>query len=79
MSFERVLSVFDSVFGYITTPEEAHRYITETWNALESGLFKIRIQDIHPFTVDGLKDAQRALTTPGGKIAGKILLKISEP
>ena len=67
-----------SVFGYIATPEEVHPYITETWDAVQSGLFKIRIQELYPFTADGLRDAQKDLTTPGGKVAGKLLVNISE-
>lgn len=66
------------MYGYLATPEEAHPYITETWDAVQSGLFKIRIQDFYPFTVDGLRSAQKDLTTSGGKVAGKLLLKVAE-
>lgn len=48
------------------------------WDAIKSGLFKIRIAGIYPFTADGAREAQQELTTPGGKLAGKILLKISD-
>ena len=67
-----------SVFGYVTTPEEANHYVPEVWGAVKSGLFKIRIVTLHPFTAEGLRDAQKEITTPGGKLAGKILLKVSE-
>ncbi len=67
-----------SVYGYIVTPEEAHHYSQEVSNALKSGLFKIRICSVYPFTAEGVQEAQREITTPGGKLAGKILIKIAD-
>ncbi|PSS36823.1 hypothetical protein PHLCEN_2v1367 [Hermanssonia centrifuga] len=68
----------DTVYGYIVTPEEAHHYSQEVSNALKSGLFKIRICSVYPFTAEGVQEAQREITTPGGKVAGKILIKIAD-
>lgn len=67
-----------SVFNYVTTPEEAYPYVKEVFDGLVSGLFKVRICSVYPFTVEGVRDAQKEITTPGGKLAGKILIKVSE-
>lgn len=67
-----------SMNNYIVTPEEAHPYLEELWQAIKTGLFKYRIERVHPFTVEGIREAQRELTSPGGTLAGKILLKISD-
>lgn len=64
--------------GYIVTPEEADHYGNELWDAVKSGLFKVRIVDVQPFSTEGARTAQKELTTPGGKIAGKILIKIAD-
>ena len=64
--------------NYITTPEESEHYTKELWEALTSGLFKVRICNVYPFTTEGAQTAQKEITTPGGKLAGKILIKISE-
>ena len=63
---------------YITTGEESDHYTNELWSLLESGVFKVRICSTYPFTAQGAQDAQKELTTPGGKLAGKIIIKISE-
>ncbi|KAJ3558781.1 hypothetical protein NM688_g722 [Phlebia brevispora] len=63
---------------YIATPEEAHHYTQEFFKAVQSGLFKPRIVNVYPFTADGVRDAQKEITTPGGKLAGKILIKIAD-
>ncbi|EKM48389.1 uncharacterized protein PHACADRAFT_179513 [Phanerochaete carnosa HHB-10118-sp] len=62
--------------NYIVTPEEADFYAKELWDAVERGLFKVRIESVYPFSTQGARDAQAELTTPGGKLAGKILIKI---
>lgn len=67
-----------SMFGYISTPEEADPYFAEQWAGIRSGLFKIRVERIYPFTAEGVREAQKELSTPGGTIAGKILLKIAD-
>ena len=64
--------------NYITTPPESEHYTKELFDLLTSGVFKIRICDVYPFTTDGAQTAQRELTTPGGKLAGKILIKIAD-
>ncbi|PSS36822.1 hypothetical protein PHLCEN_2v1366 [Hermanssonia centrifuga] len=74
----RVPNRLFSMGNYITTPEEAHHYSQEVSNALKSGLFKIRICSVYPFTAEGVQEAQREITTPGGKLAGKILIKIAD-
>ena len=67
-----------SLPGYLVTPEEVDHYTNELWGALRDGIFKIRVAGQYPFTADGVREAQRELTTPGGKLAGKILIKISD-
>lgn len=62
----------------MVTQEETEHYLAELWQALRSGLFKIRIERVYPFTTEGVREAQTELTTPGGTLAGKILLKIAE-
>ena len=64
--------------NYMVTPEEAHPYYEELLGALKSGLFKIRIEKTLPFTTEGVRQAQTDLTTPGGKVAGKLLIKIAD-
>lgn len=79
LSFHRLRSSCScSMANYITTPEESDHYTKELFDALTSGLFKVRICNVFPFSTEGAQTAQRELTTPGGKLAGKILLKISE-
>lgn len=62
----------------MVTQEETEHYLAELWQGLRSGLFKIRIERVYPFTTEGVREAQTELTTPGGTLAGKILLKIAE-
>lgn len=64
--------------NYITTPEEANYYSKELWDTIRSGVFKLRISSVYPFSAEGAQEAQKELTTPGGKTAGKILLKIAD-
>lgn len=64
--------------NYIVTPEEADHYSKELWDAIKSGLFKLRIEQVFPFSTEGAQQAQKEITTPGGKIAGKILIKIAD-
>lgn len=66
------------MYNYITTPDEADPYLKEMWDGVESGLFKVRIEKIFPFTAEGVREAQREISTPGNKIAGKMLLKIAD-
>lgn len=64
--------------NYITLPEEADHYSKELWQCITNGTFKIRICEVYPFSTEGVREAQKELTTPGGKLAGKILLKIAD-
>lgn len=64
--------------NYIVTPEEAEHYSKELFQLLVDGVFRIRIVSVYPFSTDGVKAAQEELTTPGGKLAGKILLQIAK-
>ncbi|KAI0089201.1 NAD-P-binding protein [Irpex rosettiformis] len=78
LSPKNIKLVRPTVGNYIVTPEEAHPYFVELTNALKTGLFKIRIEKIFPFTVEGVREAQTELATPGNKISGKILIKIAD-
>ena len=64
--------------NYITTAEESDHYTKELFDLLERGVFKVRICNVFPFTSEGAQAAQREITTPGGKLAGKVIIKISE-
>jgi NADPH:quinone reductase len=64
--------------NYIVTTDEADRYFSELFQCIQSGLFKIRIEKIYPFTTEGVREAQKEISTPGNKIAGKILLNIAD-
>ena len=64
--------------NYIVTPEEVDHYTKELWDLVGSGVFKLRIVNVYPFTTEGAQAAQREITTPGGKLAGKILIKIAD-
>ena len=67
-----------SLPNYLVTPEETDHYAKQLWVAVKSGLFKARICGVYPFTTEGAREAQKDLTTPGGKVAGKILMKVAE-
>lgn len=77
LSAKNLKLVRPSMPNYIVTPEEADHYAKELWAAVKSGLFKVRIESVYPFTTEGVRDAQRELTTPGGKLTGKILISIA--
>lgn len=64
--------------NYVTTPEESTPYSNELFKLLRDGTFKIRICSVYPFTTEGARAAQEELATPGGKTAGKILIKIAD-
>ena len=64
--------------NYIVTPDESERYSRELFKLLEDGIFKTRIAKVYPFTVEGARSAQEDLTTRGGSVAGKLLIKVAE-
>ena len=72
------MPVMHRMGNYIVTPEEAHPYYVELMDALKTGLFKIRIEALYPFSTEGARAAQAELATPGNKIAGKVLLTIAD-
>lgn len=39
--------------NYITTPEEADHYSKELWDTIRSGVFKLRISSVYPFSAEG--------------------------
>ncbi|KIP11154.1 hypothetical protein PHLGIDRAFT_18080 [Phlebiopsis gigantea 11061_1 CR5-6] len=78
LSAKNLKLVRPSMTHYITTPQEADHYSRELWDLIKTGVFKIRISSVYPFTADGAQSAQKELTTPGGKTVGKILLKIAD-
>ena len=61
---------------YVVTSEESEHYSKELFKLVADGVFKIRIHHAYPFTGDGAREAQKELTTPGGNVVGKILIKI---
>ncbi|KAK7695089.1 hypothetical protein QCA50_002279 [Cerrena zonata] len=67
-----------SMANYIVTPEESQQYSQELFRELASGRLKVKIHDIYPFSTEGVRQAQTDLTTPGGKVAGKLLIKIAD-
>ncbi|GJE89486.1 quinone oxidoreductase [Phanerochaete sordida] len=67
-----------SLPNYLVTPEETDYYADQLWGAVTSGLFNVRICGVYPFTTEGAREAQDDLTTPGGKVTGKILMKIAD-
>ncbi|KAI0348244.1 NAD-P-binding protein [Trametopsis cervina] len=67
-----------SMFNYMVTPEETEYYSKELFKLLGDGVFKIRIPLTYPFSTEGAREAQKELTTRGGKLAGKILIKIAD-
>ncbi|KAI0785393.1 NAD-P-binding protein [Irpex lacteus] len=78
LSPKNLVLVRPSMPNYIVTPEESEHYTKELFKLLTDGVFKIRIPSRYPFTTEGARDAQTELTTPGGKLAGKILIKIAD-
>ncbi|KAI0691988.1 NAD-P-binding protein [Cytidiella melzeri] len=67
-----------SMPNYVVTPEETEQYYSELFKLISDGVFEIRIPSTYPFTAEGAKAAQEELTTPGGKLVGKILIKIAD-
>ncbi|KAI0078847.1 NAD-P-binding protein [Panus rudis PR-1116 ss-1] len=67
-----------SMANYIVTPEESQYYTKELFTELSSGRLKVKIHGVYPFTTEGVRQAQTDLTTPGGKVAGKLLYKIAD-
>jgi len=67
-----------SMANYIVTPEESYHYTELLWKELAGGHFKIPIFQTYPFSTEGVRQAQTDLTTPGGKVVGKLLIKIAD-
>lgn len=72
------LTCRSSLYGYLVTPEETDTYLAELWQGIKSGLLKIRIERVCPFSAEGVREAQKEISTPGGTLAGKILFKIAD-
>ncbi|CAL1694611.1 unnamed protein product [Somion occarium] len=67
-----------SMANYIVTPEESQYYTQQLFQELESGRLKVKIDGVYPFSTEGVRQAQTDLTTRGGKVAGKLLIKIAD-
>ncbi|KAI0783113.1 NAD-P-binding protein [Abortiporus biennis] len=67
-----------SMQNYIVTPEESYQYGSELFREIEAGRLKVNIFAHYPFTTEGVRQAQTDLTTPGGKVAGKLLYTIAD-
>ncbi|GJE89485.1 quinone oxidoreductase [Phanerochaete sordida] len=78
LSAKNLKLVRPSMPNYIVKPEETDHYAKELWDVVRSGLFKVRIERVVPFSAEGVREAHAELTTPGGKLAGKILIKIAD-
>jgi len=65
-----------SMTNYIVTPEETEAHLKELFRVLSDGTVKVRIVGIYPFTTEGARQSQIDLTTRGGKVAGKLLIKV---
>jgi NADPH:quinone reductase len=61
--------------NYIVTPTESHHYTSEVFRLIQKGAFKINVHKEYAFTVEGVVDAQRDLTS--GKTTGKLVIKIA--
>lgn len=66
-----------TLYGYITTPEEADYYSNKLFKLVESGELKINIFKEYAFSAEGVQDAHRDLTT--GKTTGKVIIAINPP
>lgn len=64
--------------NYIVTPQESHSYSKELFRLLANNELKVQIAGVYSFSSEGVQQAQTDLTTPGGKIAGKLLIKIAD-
>jgi len=67
-----------SMAVYIVTPEESYHYYEQLWKELSAGSLNVPIFKTYPFSTEGVREAQRDLTTPGGKVSGKLLIKIAD-
>lgn len=73
-----MLNLPSSMANYIVTPEESQYYTQQLFQELESGRLKVKIDGVYPFSTEGVRQAQTDLTTRGGKVAGKLLIKIAD-
>jgi NADPH:quinone reductase len=62
------------VNNYLVTPAEVYYYGHALFDLIAKGTVKINIYKEHPFTAQGVQDAQRDLTS--GKTTGKVVIKI---
>ena len=46
------------------------------FDLVDKGILKINIFKDYPFTTEGVIQAQKDLTQPGGKTTGKLLIKV---
>jgi len=67
-----------SMVNYIVTPEESQHYGEELFKEVTLGHMKVNIFGVYPFSTEGVRQAQTDLTTRGGKVAGKLLIKIAD-
>ncbi|KAG2152092.1 hypothetical protein BD769DRAFT_1623733 [Suillus cothurnatus] len=62
--------------NYTCTPAEALYYVNALFSLLVNGTLKTQIFKEHPFTAEGVKQAQIDLTS--GKSTGKLVVKVSD-
>jgi NADPH:quinone reductase-like Zn-dependent oxidoreductase len=62
--------------NYTCTPAEALYYVNALFSLLVNGTLKTQIFKEHPFTAEGVKQAQIDLTS--GKSIGKLVVKVSD-
>ena len=56
------------------TPSEASYYSNKLWSLVGSGALKPTIHKEYPFSAEGVKQAQKDLTS--GKTVGKLVIKV---
>ena len=62
--------------NYITTLEESFKYVQELYKLITDGVVKINIYKDYPFSAQGVKQAQRDITSRS--TTGKLLIKVSD-
>lgn len=62
--------------NYVYTPEEARLYTSELFRFVSEGKLKVQIHGEYPLTAEGVRQAQKDLTS--GQTVGKLLIKIAD-
>lgn len=64
-----------SAANYIRDPADGRKYLNDLYRGVADGTLKAVIKKEYPFTVEGVRDSQKALEQ--GTSIGKLLIKVN--